>query len=60
MKFQQLKMKLKLSFRLREHGVPHLHGSGKGDEYVRINVLVPEKLNREQRNIIEEMKEGGL
>jgi DnaJ-class molecular chaperone len=46
--------------RLREHGVPHLHGHGKGDEYVRINVLIPEKLTREQKNIIEEMKEEGL
>jgi len=46
--------------RLRERGVPHLHGRGKGDEYVRINVLIPEKLSREQKNIIEEMKEEGL
>ena len=46
--------------RLREHGVPHLHGRGKGDEYVRINVLIPEKLTREQKNIIDEMKNSGL
>ena len=46
--------------RLREHGVPHLHGRGTGDEYVRINVVIPEKLNHEQKNIIEEMKEEGL
>jgi DnaJ-class molecular chaperone len=46
--------------RLREHGVPHLHGRGTGDEYVRINVLIPEKLNHEQKQIIEEMKSEGL
>lgn len=46
--------------RLRERGVPHLHSRGKGDEYVRINVLIPEKLNHEQKKIIEEMKEEGL
>ncbi len=46
--------------RLRERGVPHLRGRGKGDEYVRINVVTPEKLTREQRKIIEEMKEEGL
>jgi DnaJ-class molecular chaperone len=46
--------------RLREQGVPHLHSRGKGDEYVRINVVVPEKLNHDQKNIIEEMKEEGL
>lgn len=46
--------------RLRERGVPHLHGRGKGDEYVRINVLIPEKLSREQRNLVEELKENNL
>lgn len=46
--------------RLREKGIPRLHGRGHGDEYIRINVLVPEKLSREQKQIIEEMKEGGL
>lgn len=46
--------------RLRERGVPHLHGRGKGDEYVRLNVIVPEKLNHEQKKIIEEMETHGL
>lgn len=46
--------------RLRERGVPHLHGRGKGDEYVKISVLVPEKLTREQKKLIEEMTEKGL
>ncbi len=46
--------------RLREHGVPHLHGRGRGDEYIRLNVVVPEKLNREQKSLIEEMRETGL
>lgn len=46
--------------RLRGRGVTHLHGRGRGDEYVRINVIVPEKLNREQKNIIEEMRSQGL
>ncbi len=46
--------------RLRERGVPHLHGRGKGDEYVRINVVIPEKLTHDQKRIIEEMREEGL
>lgn len=46
--------------RLREQGVTHLHSRGKGDEYVRINVIVPEKLTREQKEIVERMKEEGL
>ena len=46
--------------RLRERGVAHLHVRGRGDEYVRLNVLVPEKLNKEQKNLVEEMKENEL
>ncbi len=46
--------------RLKERGVAHLHGRGKGDEYVRINVVVPEKLNKEQKRIIEDMREEGI
>ena len=45
-----------IMMRLRERGVAHLRGRGKGDEYVRINVLVSEKLSHEQKKIIEEMK----
>lgn len=46
--------------RLRGKGVTRLHGRGKGDEYVRLNILVPDKLSREQKRTIEEMKESGL
>ena len=28
--------------RLREKGVSHLQGRGSGDEYVKINVMIPE------------------
>jgi len=35
-------------------------GEKQRDEYVRLNILVPEKLSREQRMVIEEMKEEGL
>ena len=53
--------------RLREKGIPRLHGSprgeagrGRGDEYIRLNILVPEKLTREQKDLVEEMKEIGF
>jgi len=46
--------------RLREQGVSRLNGRGKGDEYVRINVIIPEKLNHDQKNLVEEMKGEGL
>ena len=46
--------------RLRERGVAHLHSRGKGDEYVRISVIVPEKLDREQKEMVEEMRNRGM
>jgi molecular chaperone DnaJ len=41
-------------FRLREKGIPDLHGRGKGDELVRVNVEIPTRLTSEQRKLIEE------
>jgi len=46
--------------RIREKGVPSLRGRSRGDEYIRINVAVPEKIGREQRNLIEELKKEGI
>ncbi len=46
--------------RLREKGVQRLQARGKGDEYVRINVIVPESLNRDQKRLIQELQEAGL
>lgn len=46
--------------RLRAKGAPHLRGGGKGDEYVRIIVNVPEKPTREQKKLIENLREEGL
>lgn len=41
-------------FRLKEKGMPDVHGRGIGDELVRINVTIPEHLTAEQRKAIEE------
>jgi len=46
--------------RLRERGIPKLQSRGKGDEYVRLTVSVPEKLTSSQKRFVEEMKEEGL
>jgi DnaJ-class molecular chaperone len=46
--------------RLKGKGVSRLHGRGCGDEYIRLNVLVPEKLNREQKRIFEELQKEGF
>ena len=42
--------------RLRGQGIAHLRGSGRGDEYVRLHIQIPEKLTSEQRSILEEFK----
>ncbi len=38
-------------------GVPHLNGSGRGDLYVHLDVRVPSKLTREQRKLMEQLRE---
>lgn len=45
--------------RLRGKGSPRLRGRGKGDQYIRFQVAVPTKLTREQKRIVEKMKEKG-
>lgn len=46
--------------RLRGKGIPHLRSKTRGDQYVRISVDIPEKLNRDQKRLIEEVKRSGL
>lgn len=48
------------TIRLQEKGIPRLRNRGKGDEYVRITILIPEKLTRSQHELIEELAEEGL
>jgi molecular chaperone DnaJ len=46
--------------RLRGKGIPRLRGRGRGDQYIRLQVAVPEKLNREQKRMIEGIKDEGF
>ncbi|CAH1853557.1 DnaJ C-terminal domain-containing protein [Convivina praedatoris] len=41
-------------FRLGGKGAPRLHGSGHGDQFVVVNVVVPTRLNKDQKNALEE------
>lgn len=41
-------------FRLKEKGLPDVHGRGIGDELVRVNVEIPARLNSQQRKLMEE------
>ncbi len=43
--------------RLRGEGIKHLQSRSKGDMYVRLIVDIPEKLSREQKKAIEELRE---
>jgi molecular chaperone DnaJ len=48
--------------RLKGLGMPHVNGSRRGDLFVHLRVVVPSKLNAEQRQLIEQVAEigGGL
>lgn len=46
------------TFRLRGQGVPHLRGSGKGDLLIQVQVEVPTKLNRDQKEKLEAFSEA--
>ncbi len=41
--------------RMKNKGVPHLRGNGRGDQLVIINVDIPKSLTREQRDLIEKL-----
>jgi len=49
-----------MMMRLRGKGIPHLRARGNGDHYVRIQVAVPERLTRNQKSLMKELKEEGL
>jgi len=42
-------------FRLKGQGLPRLQGSGRGDEHVRVIVQIPKKLNKKQKEIVEQL-----
>ena len=41
-------------FRLREKGVPHLKGSGRGDQFVTVKVVVPQNLDERSQQLLRE------
>ena len=44
------------TFRIRNKGVPLLNGHGKGDLYVEVRVQIPHKLNKRQRELLQELE----
>ena len=45
-------------FRLKNKGVPHLNGRGRGDQLVMVSLVTPESLNKEQRRLFEELADS--
>ncbi|HZX45225.1 MAG TPA: molecular chaperone DnaJ [Candidatus Nanoarchaeia archaeon] len=43
-------------FKMRDLGIPFLHGHGKGDELVEVGIEVPKKLSSKQKKILEEFQ----
>ncbi|MCZ2148608.1 MAG: molecular chaperone DnaJ [Bryobacterales bacterium] len=43
--------------RLKGHGVPRLNSHGRGDLFVHVEVRTPEKLTREQRKLLEQLRD---
>ncbi|HZE86781.1 MAG TPA: DnaJ C-terminal domain-containing protein [Methylomirabilota bacterium] len=39
--------------RLSEKGVPHVQGSGRGHQYVKIKIVIPKKLSHKQKELLE-------
>ncbi|MBI2439280.1 MAG: molecular chaperone DnaJ [Candidatus Moranbacteria bacterium] len=47
-------------FRIRGKGVPHLGERGRGDHLVTVTVIIPQKVSRDARVLIEKLREYGL
>lgn len=45
------------TFRLKGEGVPNLRGRGRGDMEVRAQVVIPKKLNKEQKDLLKKFAE---
>jgi molecular chaperone DnaJ len=45
------------SFRLAGQGVPHLNGTGRGDLYAKVRVVLPSRLGDREKELFEELRE---
>lgn len=44
-------------FRLKGKGIPELNGYGRGDQLVKISLYIPEKIDKEEKKLIEKLAE---
>lgn len=47
------------NFKIKNKGMPHIHGRGNGDLYVKVIVVVPTKLNEKQKKLLHEFAGAG-
>ena len=45
--------------RIKGRGAPRLNGSGKGDVLARVRIQVPKRVNKKERELLEELKKVG-
>jgi molecular chaperone DnaJ len=45
-------------FRLRDKGIPYLHGNSRGDEYVTVYIVTPKNLSKEQKDLLRSFGES--
>ncbi|HPR40874.1 MAG TPA: DnaJ C-terminal domain-containing protein, partial [Oscillospiraceae bacterium] len=46
------------TFRLRNKGIPYVNGRGRGDQYVRVVVEVPQNLSGKQKDLLREFEKS--
>jgi molecular chaperone DnaJ len=44
--------------KLKGKGVSHINSKNRGDQYIRIVVMIPKKLNKHQKNLLEEFRKS--
>ncbi|RQD77567.1 MAG: molecular chaperone DnaJ [Halanaerobium sp. MSAO_Bac5] len=45
------------SFRLKNKGISHLNGYGRGDQYIKVKVIIPKNLDNEQKELLAKFAE---
>ncbi|SCM80278.1 chaperone Hsp40, co-chaperone with DnaK [uncultured Sporomusa sp.] len=46
-------------FRIKDKGIPHLRGHGRGDQHVRVKIVTPKKLTDRQKELLQEFAKAG-
>lgn len=45
------------TFRLKDKGIPYLRGNGRGDQHIKVKVVIPKKLDDKQKDLLKEFAE---